>query len=73
MSVMGTTTARRKRRNIGTVRLSMDVTRDLHRRVRVRAAEADTTITRYVVETLTLRLNAEDAERMVTHRTEDRR
>lgn len=62
MSVVGNTTARRESRRIGTVRLSMDVARDLHRRVRVRAAEADTTITRYVTETLEQRLSAEGFE-----------
>ncbi len=68
---MGTTTARHNSRRIETVRLSMDVARDLHHRVRVRAAEADTTITRYVVETLVLRLDAEDAERTDRDRTAD--
>ncbi len=62
MSVVETSTARRKSRRAGTVRLSMDMTRDLHRRVRVRAAEADTTITRYVTEMLEQRLSAEGAE-----------
>lgn len=39
--------------------IKIEVTPDLHRRVKIRAAELDTSITRYVTETLERRLMEE--------------